>query len=105
MKCGEIYGLPGDGVQNFFTRCVGARGRFVPPRQGGVRVTDEAFDAQVNAVVAEYTKRLGDLSDADEAGQQALFDELAARAAGGDHVALAAIARFATAPPWEAKDS
>jgi hypothetical protein len=62
-------------------------------------MSEADFDAEVAAVVADYTRRLTELAEEDEAGQQALFDELAARVAAGDRVAIAAMAYFAYGSP------
>jgi hypothetical protein len=62
------------------------------------------FEAEVAALVADYTRRLTELSEDDEEGQQALFDELAARVAAGDPVAIAAMVYFAERPPREADE-
>ena len=58
-------------------------------------MTGTNFDKEVAALIADYTRRLTDLTEEDEAGQQALFDELAARVAAGDPVAIAAMVHFA----------
>jgi hypothetical protein len=66
-------------------------------------MSDTDFETEVAALVADYTRRLTDLTEEDEAGQEALFEELAARVAAGDLVAIAAMAHFASGPPRDAQ--